>query len=112
MTSSMMMTASTTPADPTSTRLAELRAAIAAEGARTGLTGMVIAAILQLLDTLAALLADLRAGRLAAPAPAAGFDPAPVQPRAPGSGGGSGCARSTGAVARRPGEHRADRGAA
>ncbi len=57
------------PSSPTdfSGMLEGIRAAIAAEGSRKGLAGKVQAAILGFLETLLALLADFRAGRLAAP---------------------------------------------
>jgi hypothetical protein len=77
------------PADGFSNALDELRAAVAAEAQRGGLVAKLAAALLSLLETLAALLADFRAGRLAsvAPAPcpvsagtAAESGPAPLRP--------------------------------
>ena len=58
-----------------SDELGEMRAAIMAKGARRGLAGKLQAALLRLLEVLAAMLADFRAGRLA-----------PVAPSAPGAG--------------------------
>ena len=66
-----MTDAAPSPTDRFSSTLEGMRAAIAAEGTSNGLTGKLLAAILGLLDTLMALLADLRAGRLAAPGPGA-----------------------------------------
>lgn len=77
------------PADRFSSTLEGMRAAIAAEGTRNGLTGRLLAAILGLLDTLMALLADLRASRLAAAASG------PNAPRAAGAA----CAASADATA-------------
>jgi hypothetical protein len=55
-----------------SDELGEMRAAIMAKGARRGLAGKLQAALLRLLEVLAAMLADFRAGRLAPSAPGAG----------------------------------------
>ena len=60
------------PADPLTSSLAELRLACAAEGTRKGLAGALQAAILAFLETLLALLAEFRAGRLAAEVPSDG----------------------------------------
>ena len=60
-----------TPSPPSDlgNTLEEMRAAIAAEGARKGLAGAVTAAILRLLEVLVALLAEFRAGTLVAAVP-------------------------------------------
>jgi hypothetical protein len=64
----MNATASQTPADRFALTFEEMRATMAAEGPRKGLAGALQAAILRLLNTILALLAELRTGTLAAPA--------------------------------------------
>jgi hypothetical protein len=73
-----------------------MRAAMAAEGARKGLAGALLAAILGFLDTLVALLAEFLAGTLAAlaPSPRAAC---PIVPR--GAGPGIAAAEETPAAA-------------
>jgi hypothetical protein len=65
------MTTDPTPslADRCSLTLGEMRARLAAQGGRKGPTAMLLAVIVRFLETLAALVADFEAGRLAAPAP-------------------------------------------
>jgi hypothetical protein len=75
----MSTSASHTLADRFATILGETRAAMAAETARKkGLAAAVLAALLSLLEILAALVADFEAGRLAAPVPS------PLPPRCAG----------------------------
>jgi hypothetical protein len=69
--------APSTPTDLGST-LERVRAAIAAEGAGKGLAGKVQAVILQLLETLLAMLMEFRAGGLVAPV--SGVSAPPPQP--------------------------------
>jgi hypothetical protein len=79
----METTVSHTPADRFANSLEELRAAMAAEGTRKGLAGAIHAAILGFLNMLIALLADLRAGRLAALAPGATCAASPARAASP-----------------------------
>ena len=105
--------ASATPPD-LGRRLEEVRTAIAAEGARKGLAGTVQGAILRLLEVLLAILADFRAGRLAAVAPGAAAtdaDPARRGGGPPSASGGCADWRAAGgamepAPAGRPGLRR------
>ena len=64
-----------TAAPPTHTdlksTLEEMRASVAAEGARKGFTGAILEAFLGILSVLLAMLEDFRAGEFARPAPAA-----------------------------------------
>jgi hypothetical protein len=62
----------------------EIRAKMAAEGKKKGLAGALQAAILRLLNAIVALLADLRAGRLAAAAPASAANAPCAEPAAEG----------------------------
>jgi hypothetical protein len=97
-----MTTAAPSPTGHLDISLGEMRAALVAEGTRKGLSGAVAAALLSLLDLILALLADFRAGRLAAAAPqgvAAGApcaaDPsARPSPAAQERGRGGGCGGS------------------
>ena len=75
-----MNTAAPAPPDLRS-MLEELRASMASECARKGVRGKLAAAILRLLETLLTIVADFRAGRLAAPEA-----PAPILPRAAKAG--------------------------
>jgi hypothetical protein len=65
----MMTTAAPSPTGHLDISLGEMRAAMAAEGTKKGLAGAVAAALLSLLDLIVALLAEFRAGKLAALAP-------------------------------------------
>jgi hypothetical protein len=125
--------ASHTPADRFAINFKEMRATMAAEETRKGLAGALQAAILRLLNAIVALLADLRAGRLAAEAPAsapcaasatcavsaeaaAAHEPAPEGLRGTGAANGERHREYRAAVTTvppaAPGDAGADRGAA
>jgi hypothetical protein len=71
------------PADRCTSTLDGIRASIAAEGMRKGPAGALAKAILRLLETLMALLAEFKAGTLSAPAPGLGATPPPPRSSRP-----------------------------
>jgi hypothetical protein len=87
---SMNATASHDLADHFAISFEEIRTKMAAERKRKGLAGALQAAILRLLDAIVALLAELRDGRLAAPAPACATRTEPSAEESCGSGPASG----------------------
>ena len=106
------MTAATPPLTDLKSTLEELRASMAAEGKRTGLSGAIQDALLRLFSLLLAIVEDFRAGRLAPIAEQAGDGAvAHLSPRPPGSREDGGVRRGSGVAngEARAASRRADR---